>query len=146
MYNDARKSVEWLNKAGVISKNIILYGESLGTGVATELGQDNSFAGIVLESPFTSIADAAKIYYPYLPIDLLIKDRYDSLKKIKNINIPILIMHGKKDDVVPFKMGVELFEKANNPKFSYFPDNDDHMMEFNDQLMNALRNFLGFNT
>jgi len=128
------------------NKNIILYGESLGTGVATELGQDNSFAGIVLESPFTSIADAAKIYYPYLPIDLLIKDRYDSLKKIKNINIPILIMHGKKDDVVPFKMGVELFEKANNPKFSYFSDNDDHMMEFNDQLMNALRKFLGFNT
>ncbi len=110
------------------------------------MGQNNSFAGIVLESPFTSIADAAKIYYPYLPIDLLIKDRYDSLKKIKNINIPILIMHGKKDDVVPFKMGVELFEEANNPKFSYFSDNDDHMMEFNDQLMNALRNFLGFNT
>ena len=146
MYNDARKSVEWLNNTGIENKNIILYGESLGTGVATELGQDNSFAGIVLESPFTSIADAAKIYYPYLPIDLLIKDRYDSLKKIKNINIPILIMHGKKDDVVPFKMGVELFEKANNPKFNYFSDNDDHMMEFNDQLMNALRKFLGFNT
>ena len=146
LYNDARKSVEWLNNTGIENKNIILYGESLGTGVATELAQDNSFAGIVLESPFTSIADAAKIYYPYLPIDLLIKDRYDSLKKIKNINIPILIMHGKKDDVVPFKMGVELFEKANNPKFNYFSDNDDHMMEFNDQLMNALRKFLGFNT
>ena len=67
-------------------------------------------------------------------------------KKIKNINTPILIMHGKKDDVVPFKMGLELFEKANNPKFSYFSDHDDHMMEFNDQLTNALRNFLGFNT
>ena len=146
LYNDARKSVEWLNEAGIKNKNIILYGESLGTGVATELGQDNSFSGIVLESPFTSIADAAKIYYPYLPIDLLIKDRYDSLKKIKNINTPILIMHGKKDDVVPFKMGVELFEKANQPKFSYFSENDDHMMEFNDQLMNSLRKFLGFNT
>ena len=146
LYNDARRSVEWLNRVGVENKNIYLYGESLGTGVATELGQDNSFAGIILESPFTSIADAAKIYYPYLPIDLLIKDKYDSLKKIKNINIPILIMHGKKDEVVPFKMGVELFERANNPKFSYFSDNDDHMMEFNDQLMNALRNFLGFNT
>jgi len=146
LYNDAKKSVAWLNEAGVKNKNIILYGESLGTGVATELGQDNSFAGIVLESPFTSIADAAKIYYPYLPIDLLIKDRYDSSKKIKNINTPILIMHGKKDDVVPFKMGLELFNKANQPKFSYFSENDDHMMEFNDQLMNALRKFLGFNT
>ena len=127
-------------------KNIILYGESLGTGVATELGQDNSFAGIILESPFTSIANAAKIYYPYLPIDLLIKDRYDSIKKIKSIKIPILIMHGKKDNVVPFKMGVELFEKANEPKYSYFSENDDHMMEFNDQLINSLKKFLFFDT
>ena len=146
LYNDARKSVEWLNKTGIENKNIILYGESLGTGVATELGQDNSFSGIVLESPFTSVADAAKIYYPYLPVDLLIKDRYDSLKKIKNINTPILVMHGKKDDVVPFTMGMELFEKANKPKFSYFPENDNHMMEFNDQMMNSLKKFLGFNT
>ena len=127
-------------------KNIILYGESLGTGVATELGQDNSFAGIILESPFTSIANVAKIYYPYLPIDLLIKDRYDSIKKIKSIKIPILIMHGKKDNVVPFKMGVELFEKANEPKYSYFSENDDHMMEFNDQLINSLKKFLFFDT
>ena len=146
LYQDAKKSVKWLNKFGIEKKNIILYGESLGTGVATELGQDNSFAGIILESPFTSIADAAKIYYPYLPIDLLIKDRYDSLKKIENIRIPILVMHGKKDDVVPFKMGVELFERANQPKYSYFSENDDHMMEFNDQLMNSLKKFLVFNT
>ena len=81
-----------------------------------------------------------------MPIDLLIKDRYDSLKKIKNINTPILVMHGKKDDVVPFTMGMELFEKANKPKFSYFPENDNHMMEFNDQMMNSLKKFLGFNT
>ena len=146
LYNDARKSVEWLNQAGIENKNIILYGESLGTGVAIELGKNNSFAGIVLESPFTSIADAAKIYYPYLPIDLLIKDRYDSLKKIKSINTPILIMHGKKDDIVPFKMGEELFDQANQPKFSYFSENDDHMMEFNDQLLNSLKKFLSFNT
>ena len=146
LYHDAKKSVEWLNNSGIENKNIVLYGESLGTGVAVELGQDNSFSGIVLESPFTSIADAAKIYYPYLPVDLLIKDRYDSLKKIKNIIIPILIMHGKKDDVVPFDMGVELFEKANQPKFSYFSENDDHMMEFNDQMINALRKFLSLNT
>jgi len=146
LYHDGKKSVEWLNDYGVKNKKIVLYGESLGTGVATELAQDNSFAGVILESPFTSIADTAKIYYPYLPIDLLIKDRYDSSKKIKNINTPILIMHGKKDDVVPFKMGEELFDKANQPKFSYFSENDDHMMEFNDQLMNSLRKFLGFNT
>ena len=146
LYDDAKKSVQWLNKNGIKNKDIFLYGESLGTGVVTELGQDNSFAGIILESPFTSITDAAKIYYPYLPINLLVKDRYDSINKIKNINIPVLIMHGKKDDVVPFKMGQKLFDAANKPKYSFFSDKDDHMMEFNDQLMNSLRKFLSINS
>ena len=95
-----------------------MYGESLGTGVATELGKSNMFGGIILESPFTSIAKAAKIYYPYLPINLLLKDRYDSIEKIQSIVLPILIMHGKKDNIIPQKMGLELFEKANDPKFS----------------------------
>ncbi len=146
LYNDARKSVEWLNKTGVKNKNIILYGESLGTGVATELGQNNSFSGIVLESPFTSIADAAKIYYPYLPVNLLLKDRYDTIKKIKNIKIPVLIMHGKKDNIVPFFMGEKLYRMANEPKYKYFSEEDDHMMEFNDDLLNAVKVILNINS
>ena len=146
LYNDARKSVEWLNETGVTNKNIILYGESLGTGVATELGQNNSFLGIVLESPFTSIADAAKIYYPYLPVNLLLKDRYDTIKKIKNIKIPVLIMHGKKDNIVPFFMGEKLYQMANEPKYKYFSEEDDHMMEFNDDLLNAVKVILNINS
>ena len=62
--------------------------------------------------------------------------------KIKKINSPILIMHGKKDNIVPQIMGLELFEKANNPKFSYFPDNDDHMMEYNEELLSKIKNFI----
>ena len=131
LYRDADEAVKWLNNQGVISKNIILYGESLGTGVATELGTSNAFGGIILESPFTSIANAAKIYYPYLPVSIILKDRYDSIGKIKNINTPIFIMHGKMDNIVPQQMGLELFEKANNPKYSYFPEDDDHMMNYN---------------
>ena len=142
LYRDADESVKWLNNQGVISKNIILYGESLGTGVATELGTSNAFGGIILESPFTSIANAAKIYYPYLPVNIILKDRYDSIGKIKNITTPILIMHGRKDNIVPQKMGLELYEKANQPKFSYFPENDDHMMEYNDNLLNSIKLFI----
>ena len=142
LYHDAEEAIKWLNNQGVISKNIILYGESLGTGVATELGTSNAFGGIILESPFTSIANAAKIYYPYLPVNIILKDRYDSIGKIKNITIPILIMHGKKDNIVPQKMGLELYEKANQPKFSYFPENDDHMMEYNDNLLNSIKLFI----
>jgi fermentation-respiration switch protein FrsA (DUF1100 family) len=142
LYRDADESVKWLNNQGVISKNIILYGESLGTGVATELGTSNAFGGIILESPFTSIANAAKIYYPYLPVSIILKDRYDSIGKIKNINTPIFIMHGKMDNIVPQQMGLELFEKANNPKYSYFPEDDDHMMNYNEQLLNKIKLFI----
>ena len=72
----------------------------------------------------------------------MLKDRYDSKNKIKKINSPILIMHGKKDNIVPQKMGLELFENANKPKFSYFPDDDDHMMEYNDELLFNIKNFI----
>jgi len=142
LYHDAEEAVKWLNNRGAISKNIILYGESLGTGVATELGTSNAFGGIILESPFTSIANTAKIYYPYLPVNIILKDRYNSIGKIKNITTPVLIMHGKKDNIVPQKMGLELYEKANQPKFSYFPENDDHMMEYNDNLLNSIKLFI----
>jgi fermentation-respiration switch protein FrsA (DUF1100 family) len=119
-----------------------LYGESLGTGVVTELASKNNFGGIILESPFTSMIDAAKIYYPYLPVKLLLKDIYDSKSKINDIKSPILIMHGKMDNIVPQQMGLELFEKANNPKYSYFPEDDDHMMNYNKQLLNKIKLFI----
>ena len=142
LYHDAEEAVKWLKEQGLDNKNIILYGESLGTGIATELASKNNFGGIILESPFTSMVDTAKIYYPYLPVNLLLKDKYDSKSKISDIKTPILIMHGKMDNIVPQKMSLELFEKANNPKFSYFPESDDHMMEYNKQLMNKIKLFI----
>jgi len=145
LYIDAKLSVKWLNDLGVSNDKIILYGESLGTGVAVELGQNNTFNSVILESPFTSIAKAAKIYYPYLPINLLLKDRYDSIDKINKITKPVLIMHGMKDNIVPHKMGVELFQKANEPKDYYFPKNDDHMMNFNKELINTIKVFINKN-
>ena len=146
LYNDAKKTIDWLNSRGVKNKNIILYGESLGTGIAVELGQTNQFGGIILESPFTSMTNAAKNIYPWLPVKYLLKDKYDSEKKIKNLQIPILIMHGKKDNIVPFKMGKKLYDLANNPKFFYFTENDDHMMTFDEKLVNTIKNFLIFNS
>ena len=145
LYTDAKLIIKWLNNLGVSDDKIILYGESLGTGVAVELGQKNTFNSIILESPFTSIAKAAKIYYPYLPINLLLKDRYDSIDKIDKITNPVLIMHGMKDNIVPHEMGVMLFQKANHPKYSYFPKHDDHMMDFNEKLLDTIRIFINKN-
>ena len=142
LYGDAKKAVKWLNDKGVKTENIILYGESLGTGVAVEIGQTNKFNSIILESPYTSMIKAAKIYYPYLPVKFLLKDKYESEKKIKNIKTPILIMHGKKDDIVPFYMGKKLFEIANKPKKFLQIEEDDHMLSFNDNLLLEIKNFI----
>ena len=142
LYYDAQQIINWLKVQGLDNKDIVLYGESLGTGVATELASKNNFGGIILESPFTSMVDTAKIYYPYLPVNFLLKDRYDSKSKINDIKTPILIMHGKMDNIVPQQMGLELFEKANNPKYSYFPEDDDHMMNYNKQLLNKIKLFI----
>ena len=142
LYIDAKSAVDWLIKKGIKNEDIIIYGESLGTGVATEISQNNNFAGVILESPFTSMVAAAKSKYPIFPIRLLLKDKYESDKKLKNIKIPILIMHGKVDRLVPFYMGKKMYELANEPKYSYFSEYDDHMMEYNENLLNELKKFI----
>jgi fermentation-respiration switch protein FrsA (DUF1100 family) len=142
LYIDGNSAIDWLKKKGVAEKDIIIYGESLGTGIATEISQNKNFAGLILETPFTSMIEAAKNFYPYVPVGLLLKDKYKNQEKIKNINIPILVMHGKADQIVPFWMGKRIFDLANNPKYSYFTEYDDHMMEYDSKLVLALDDFL----
>jgi len=142
LYEDAKSAVRWLRSQGILEKNIILYGESLGTGVAIEIAQNKKFAGIILESPFTSMIAVGKDKYPFLPVKLLLKDKYENNKKIKNIKIPILIMHGKIDKIVPFRMGKELYELANAPKYSYFSKYDDHMMNYDKNLLKVLVDYV----
>ena len=142
LYEDGKSAINWLAKKGVNEKNLILYGESLGTGVAIHLAQKKNYAGIILETPFTSMINAAKTFYPYIPVKLLLKDKFENYKKIKNINLPILVMHGEVDQIVPFSMGKKIFEMANEPKYSYFTKYDNHMMEFDEKLILALKSFL----
>ena len=142
LYQDAKSAVNWLNLKGIAEKNIILYGESLGTSVAIEIGQSKNFAGMILEAPFTSMVDTGKKYYPFFPVKLLLKDKYESKNKIKNIKFPILVIHGKKDKIIPFYMGEAIYNLANEPKFKYFSDNDDHMMDFDENLVNEISSFL----
>jgi len=142
LYEDGRSAIDWIKKKGVEEKNLILYGESLGTGVVTHLAQNRDFGGIILETPFTSMTDAAKKFYPYIPVDLLLKDKFENYKKIKNVSSPLLIMHGEVDQIVPFWMGKKIYEIANEPKYSYFTKYDDHMMEYDENLVLALKTFI----
>jgi fermentation-respiration switch protein FrsA (DUF1100 family) len=142
LYKDGKSAIDWLKKKGLVEKDIILYGESLGTGIATQIAQNKKFAGLILETPFTSMVDAAKNVYPYIPVSLLLKDKYENDKKIKNINIPVLVLHGEADKIVPFKMGKKIYEIANQPKYSYFTKYDNHMMEFDEKLVFTLNSFM----
>ena len=142
LYEDARAAVNFLLKKGIFEQDIILYGESLGTGVAVEISQNKNFAGIILEAPFTSMIELGQKYYPFFPVKFLLKDKYESNKKIKNLKSPLLVMHGKKDRIVPFYMGENIFNMANNPKFKYFTDMDDHMMNFDEKLINEIDLFI----
>jgi len=142
LYEDARSTLDWLKIKGVKEKNLILYGESLGTAVAIETAQNKDLAGIILESPFTSMVELAQKYYPVLPVKFLLKDKYETIKKLPNINSPLLVLHGKLDDIVPFSMGKKLFEKANEPKFKYFIDDDDHMLRYDQKLLNEIKKFI----
>ena len=142
LYEDARSAIEWLRSKGIKESDIIIYGESLGTGVASEIAQHKNFAGVILESPFTSMIELGKEKYPFLPVKFLLKDTYENNKKIKNIKAPVLVMHGKVDDIVPFHMGKKIYEMANEPKYYYFSEYDDHMMKYNEKLLKVIKNFI----
>lgn len=123
LYMDGRAALDALNKKGVPDPAIVLYGESLGTGVATQMATERHAAALILESPYTSVPDVGADRYPMVPVHLLLRDKYDSLSKIKNVHMPLLVLHGELDQVVPTKFGRQLFEAANEPKqVVYVPD------------------------
>ena len=145
LYIDGLSAINWITNQGVKEEDIILYGESLGTGIATEIAQNKNFAGVILETPFTSMINAAKEFYPYIPVNLLLKDRFENFKKIKNINSPILIMHGEQDTIVPFTMGEKMYQLANEPKYFYSTKDDDHMMVYDELMIKTLKKFIKLN-
>ena len=142
LYEDAKSAVQWLKLKGINEENLSLYGESLGTGVAIEIAQNKNFSGVILESPFTSMIDTGTDKYPFLPVRFLLKDKYENNRKIKNIKSPILVMHGKIDKIVPFYMGKKIYELANEPKYFYFSQYDDHMMNYDEKLVKVLKKFI----
>ena len=142
LYRDAKSAIKWLNLKGVTEENIILYGESLGTGVAVEVAQNKNYAGVILESPFTSMVNMGKKYYPLFPVRFLLKDKFESYKKIKKVSVPILVIHGKIDKIVPFAMGKKMYELANEPKFFYFQEYGDHMVDYDEKLLSVLKKFI----
>ena len=104
----------------------MLYGESLGTGIAVWAATSHAVGAVVLESPYTSIAAAARFHYPFVPAAWLVADRYDSLSRIGQVRAPILMLHGARDGVVPLSLGEALFDAAPEPKTHWIAPDAGH--------------------
>ena len=97
-------------------KRIVLYGESLGTGVAVRLASEHPVGGVILDAPFTSIVDVARPLLWFVPIGLLLKDQFRSLDRIARIDAPLIVLHGERDGLIPIALGELLYEAAHEPK------------------------------
>jgi fermentation-respiration switch protein FrsA (DUF1100 family) len=117
-YRDARAAYRYAAEVkGVPPGRIVLFGESLGAAVAAQLALERPAGALILESAFTSIPDMARAAYPFLPpVGPLIRTRYDTLAKVPRLALPLLVLHGERDDIVPPAQGRRVFEAAGGPK------------------------------
>lgn len=116
-YNDALAAYDWLRREkSVAPERLVLQGESLGCAVAIELARQRPVGGLVLESAFASVPEMARAVYPWLPLHLICQIRYDSLSKIGSVKAPLLSLHSREDEIVPFSQAERLFAAAPGPK------------------------------
>lgn len=111
---DAEAALAWLQQRGFPPERVVLHGESLGTAVAVELATRTRCAGLVLEAPFTSASAVAGAVVPVLGRTLI--SGFDSLSRIRRVKAPLLVIHGTRDEIIPFEMGQQLFAAANESK------------------------------
>lgn len=142
--SDAKASHLWLAKrAGVDPAEIVLLGRSLGGGVVIAVAADSLVRGLVLDRTFTTLVDAAAHNVPWLPVRWIMKNKFDSIERIRNYHGPLLQTHGTADEIVPFAQGRALFDAAatSAKKFIEVPDLD-HSTRLPDYCYQALIDFL----
>ena len=116
LYKDARAAVSFVQRKGYEASQLVFYGESIGTSVAIEMARRYQPPLLILEAPFTSTVDIAKLGYYWLPVGLLMKDRHDNLSRIAEVRSSLLIVHGDEDGLIPIALAQKLYETANHPK------------------------------
>jgi uncharacterized protein len=139
---DAGIAYDALRKAGVEPRDIVLYGESLGSGIAVQLATQREAAGVILDAPYTSTVDVAADRYPFFPVRLAMRDTYQSSRFIKDVRIPVLILHGEKDAIIPVQYGKRLYEAANQPKQLKLFLNGGHTDLYYHGALETVRGFL----
>ncbi len=142
LYRDARAVLDEMKSRGVAGQALIIYGESIGTGVAVQMAMEYPAAGLILESPYTSTTDVGAWRYPFLPVHYLMWDRFESLQKIGSVHIPLFLAHGEDDRTVPAKFGKALFAAANEPKQAMFMPGLTHKTIYDPAVQAAILAFI----
>ena len=142
---DSSKFVlEWfLKERGISSKEVILFGESLGSGVALALASQYPVKAVVLDGAFSSVTDIGKSVYPFVPVRWILKDKWDSESRIHKVKAPLLFIHSKEDSTVPFRFGKKIFLSANEPKKHIWLEGGDHESNLdNDSVKKSIIDFI----
>jgi hypothetical protein len=120
LYLDSQAAYNYLiNEKNIAPEKLVLFGRSLGGVFAVDVAANNPAAGLILESVFTTAKDMAKAMFPVLPIGWAIRSKLDNVSRVPNLEIPKLILHGDRDEVVPYKLGRQVFSAAAEPKEFY---------------------------
>jgi uncharacterized protein len=142
-YAAADAAYDWLTQTkGVSGDQIVIYGGSLGGGVAVDLASRRPHRALILAKTFTSIPDVGQTIYPWLPVRWVMRNRFDNLSKIGQCHRPVFIAHGTADGLVPFPLAKKLYEAANEPKRFFILEGRDHNDIFPPDMFLELRNFL----
>lgn len=125
-YKDVMSMYQFLTgQKGIKPENIVLFGRSLGAAIASQLATRVKAGGVILESPFTSVPDMGARLYPFLPVRLLSRFKLSNVAHVKNIKLPVLLVHSRDDEIIPYKQGEEVYEAAHEPK-TLLPIRGDH--------------------
>jgi fermentation-respiration switch protein FrsA (DUF1100 family) len=121
LYLDAEAVLDLLARRGVGPDRVVLWGTSLGTGVAAEMAQRGRGGRLILVTPYTSIPDLLTGVVPFLPARALVRDHFDTLTKARRIRVPTLVIHGDADEIVPFSMGEQVTRAIDGARLLRIP-------------------------
>ncbi|MBN1333520.1 MAG: alpha/beta hydrolase [Synergistales bacterium] len=131
LYQDGIAAWEHLVRTrGVDPSRIILFGRSLGGAVAAHVASISTAGGLILESTFTSAGDLGREVFPFLPVRQLLRHKFDILSRIRSVTFPVMVIHSREDDIIPFKLGKRLYDLINSPDKMILVIRGDHNTGF----------------
>ncbi|HEY1171494.1 MAG TPA: alpha/beta hydrolase [Verrucomicrobiae bacterium] len=143
-YQDAKAGYDWLLSKGFQPENIIIFGESLGGGIASWLAAEHKVGALVLQSTYTSVPDLGTEIFPYLPVRLLATIHYNTLERLPKIKVPLLILHSRSDSLIRFHHAEKNYKAANEPKLLHevLGDHNETLFAGAEQYKDGVEKFL----